>query len=89
MGVRLLYHRTLSKNVESIMKDGLIPSGAFVSLSEKPDSWYTDFPLLSVDIDSFMRDFPDVRVTTWLPELDEVCVWGTIPAKYIAKVDCR
>lgn len=89
MGVRLLYHRTLLKNVESIIKDGLIPSGAFVSLSEKPDSWYADFPLLSVDIDSFRRDFPDVRVTTWLPELDEVCVWGTIPAKYIAKVDCR
>jgi len=79
----MLYHRTLPKNVESIMRHGLVPSGAFVSLSEKADSWYNDLPLFEVDIDSFMKDFPGVRVTTWKPKLDEVCVWANIPTKYL------
>ena len=83
--MRLLYHRTRG-DVASILKDGLIPKPNFVSLSEGRDSWWIDLPLLSVDIDAFMRDFPDVQVTTWQPESDEICVWGKIPPKYIKLV---
>ena len=43
--------------------------------------------MLAIEIHAFMEDFPDVAVKTWQPELDEICVWGTIPAKYITKVE--
>lgn len=67
------------------MQHGLIPSGAFVCLSEYPDSWFEDYALLSVDIERFMDDFPGIDVRTWQPELDEICVWGSIPPEYISK----
>ena len=47
----------------------------------------TSCALLAIEIHAFMEDFPDVAVKTWQPELDEICVWGTIPAKYITKVE--
>lgn len=65
------------------MEKGLLPSPNFVCLSTKQDSWYNDYQLFEVDIKSFMQDFPDISVKTWLPDLDEVCVWGRIPPKYI------
>lgn len=83
-----LYHMTPHENLESIFKAGLLPAhGNFVSLCENPLSWYRDYARLAVDIDAFRRDNPGVRVTTWLPDLDEVCVWGTIPPKYIRLCD--
>ena len=79
-----LYHMTPHRNLESIFRTGLLPAhGNFVCLCEDPLSWYWDYARLAVDIDAFRRDNPGVRVTTWLPDLDEVCVWGTIPPKYI------
>lgn len=65
------------------MENGLVPRYNFVCLSEGRYSWWSDLALVSVDIDAFRRDCPDVRITTWLPELDEICVWGKIPSKYI------
>lgn len=81
-----LYHRTPSYNVQPIMEKGLLPTPNFVCLSTNADSWYNEYSLLAIDIDTFMHDFPDILVKTWLPELDEVCVWGKIPAKYITIV---
>ena len=78
-----LYHRTPHQNIASILEKGLLPSPNFVCLSISPSSWYNKHSLLEVDIDQFIQDFPDIAVKTWLPELDEVCVWGTIPPKYI------
>jgi len=78
-----LYHRTPRENLASIMENGLVPRYNFVCLSEGRYSWWRDLALVSVDIDAFRRDCPDVRITTWQPELDEICVWGKIPSKYI------
>lgn len=69
-----LYHVTPRKNVESILRDGLVPSGAFVSLSERCDSWRRDGDaVLEVDIDGL-----GVEMHTFLPELDEITVFGRI-----------
>ena len=81
-----LYHRTPRENIASIMENGLVPRYNFVCLSEGKDSWFNDYALLAIDIHAFMEDFPDVAVKTWQRELDEICVWGIIPAKYITKV---
>lgn len=87
-GGKPLYHMTPRENLESIFKTGLLPAhGNFVCLCEDPLSWYRDYARLIVDMDAFRRDSPGVRVTTWLPDLDEVCVWGTIPPKYIRLCD--
>ena len=83
---RHLYHKTPRENLKSIFEKGLIPSPNFVSLGSNPESWYRDFACLVVDIDMFMKENPGVRITTWLPELDEVCVWGTIPPKYLKEI---
>lgn len=81
--MRMLYHMTPHENLESIFEKGLVPAYNFVCLCEDPLSWYQDYARLAVDIDAFRRDNPGVRITTWLPDLDEVCVWGTIPPEYI------
>ena len=80
-----LYHATDAKNVESILKNGLLRchedhTSAFICLSERPDSWFhVGQTLLSVDIDGL-----DCRITSWIPDgLDEVCVWGDIPSERI------
>ena len=82
-----LYHRTLRENLASIMENGFVPKYNFVCLSEGKDSWFNDYALLAIDMHAFMEDFHDVAVKTWQPDLDEICVWGTIPAKYITKVE--
>ena len=76
-----LYHATDPKNVESILKNGLLRchgdhTSGFICLSERSDSWFKiGQVLLSVDIDGL-----DCTITSWIPEgLDEVCVWGDIP----------
>lgn len=72
--------------MQSILEKGLLPTPNFVCLSTKQDSWYNDYALLAVDIETYMQDFPDIVVKTWLPELDEVCVWGKIPPDYIKQI---
>ena len=84
---RYLYHRTPKENLQSIFEKGLLPSPNFVCLSENPKSWYQNYACLEVNIESFMKENPNVRITTWLPELDEICVWGMIPPKYIKECD--
>ena len=81
--MRILYHMTPHENLESIFEKGLVPAYNFVSLCENPNSWYGDYARLIVDIEAFMKEYPEVRVTTWHPELDEICVWGRIPPKFI------
>lgn len=77
-----LYHATEPKNVPSILKDGLLPSGAFVSLSENPDSWWREgLALLSVNIDGLKHD-----MHTFQPELDEITVWGRIEPERITVI---
>lgn len=80
-----LYHATDAKNVESILKNGLLRchgdhTSAFICLSERSDSWLKiGQVLLSVDIDGL-----DCKITSWIPDgLDEVCVWGDIPPNRI------
>ena len=85
--MRLLYHRTPRENVASILNMGLVPKYNFVCLSENKNSWWNDLPLFVVDIDAFIRDYQEVRITTWQPESDEICVWGIIPPKYIRLVN--
>lgn len=87
MNQRYLYHRTSSKNVRSIVENGLVPRN-FICLSEDVNSWVTlGSAAFRIDIGSFMKDFPEVKVTTWLPESDEICVWGKIPAQYIERIN--
>ena len=81
----LLYHATPRENVASILEKGLLRNHgdhrhAFISLSERPDSWMHDgLVLLDVDIGGM-----ECRMTWWFGEdLDEVCVWGDIPADRI------
>ena len=80
--MKILYHATPSKNLTSILKQGLLRNhglhkSAFISLSENPNSWIQmGMVLLEVDIDGL-----DCPITTWQPKLDEVCVWGDIPAE--------
>ena len=72
-------------------------SRAFICMSVDPNSWYNQDEedpeidswgtlgnaVFRIDIESYRRDNSEVEVTSWLPESDEVCVWGDIPAKYL------
>lgn len=103
MKQKYLYHRTKTRNVESILKNGLLRKlperrpRAFICMSADPNSWYNPNEedqeidswgtfgnaVFKIDIESYRRDNPEVTVTSWLPESDEICVWGDIPAKYL------
>ena len=79
-----LYHVTKPENVDSILRNGLLRChgsyrSAFISLSERPDSWIQKgLVLLEVDVDGI-----GCKETTWLPQSDEICVWGDIPPERI------
>lgn len=79
---RILYHTTNPKNVDNILRYGLMTSMCdrttfAVYLSEKPLSWYTDgLSILKVDISGLK----ELEATTFLPDSDEVLFWGNIPA---------
>lgn len=86
---KTLYHVTPVENVESILENGLLlnhgyHTGAFICLSERPDSWMKDgLALLEVDIGGL-----DYTITSWKDEgLDEVCVWGDIEPSRIRLVE--
>lgn len=79
-GNRYLYHRTNKEAVPKILKEGLKRKGFAVYLSEKPESWTgLGTATLSVDIEGL-----ECEITTFLPELDEVLVWGDIPPNRIS-----
>lgn len=79
---RYLFHVTKPKNVENILKFGLLRSAATdhtaiaVYLSEKPLSWWEPgLDILRVDT----AGLDGMKATTFLPESDEVMFWGDIP----------
>jgi RNA:NAD 2'-phosphotransferase (TPT1/KptA family) len=82
---RILYHATAPENVDSILRNGLIPGGGVrtawaVYLSTKPKSWYQDgLVILKVNV-SGLESIP---ATTFLPESDEVLFWGVIPRERV------
>ena len=88
MAEKYLYHVTQAENVESILKNGLLRGGGkrkgcFVHCSESPTSWYTpDMALLRVNIDGI-----GCEMTTFLPESDEILIWGDVPRERITVLD--
>lgn len=84
--IKYLYHYTKKENISSILKEGL-KAKAFICLAENPNSWkgYAD-GLVRVNIQKFMEENPAIKITTWLPELDEICVWGNINSKYLQEI---
>ena len=74
-----LYHVTPAENVQSILRDGIKRKGFAVYLSEKPYSWYTPgAAIFKVRITGLKHE-----MTTFLPESDEILVWGDIPAERV------
>ena len=73
----ILYHTTRKNNLESILKQGLIPSKfGIVYLSERPDSWWNskDYITLEINIENISN-----RLTTFNePKLDEILCWGHV-----------
>ena len=84
MSKQFLYHVTPQENVRSILRNGLTRGGVTgkgfaVSLSEKPYSWYTKgLAIFKVRITGLRHE-----MTTFLPESDEILVWGDIPAERV------
>lgn len=82
---RYLYHVTDPKNVDSILREGLLQSGGkkerhwAVYMSEKPLSWWQPGKkILKVDT----KNLPG-ETTTFLPGSDEILYWGDIPPERI------
>jgi RNA:NAD 2'-phosphotransferase (TPT1/KptA family) len=76
-----LYHRTQKELVPTILKEGLKRKGFAVYLSESPFSWLgLGTATLRVEVDKIPREN---EMTTFIPELDEVLVWGNIPPSAI------
>lgn len=72
---QFLWHITPKENVKSILADGLKRKGFAVSCSEKPYSWWTpEMAIFKVRITGLKCD-----MTTFLPESDEILIWGDIP----------
>ncbi len=69
-----LYHVTPKENVHSILKEGLKRKSFAVYCSEKPYSWWTpDMAIFKVRITGLKH-----KMTTFLPESDEVLIWGDV-----------
>ena len=71
-----LYHTTLKKNKDSILKKGLLASRiGIVYLSEKPNSWWQGEDYITFEVDIKNTD----KFTTFNePNLDEILCWGNI-----------
>ena len=79
MPKQFLYHVTPVENVQSILQNGLKRKGFAISLSEKPYSWYKpELAIFKVRITGLNHE-----MTTFLPESDEILVWGDIPAERV------
>ena len=72
-----LYHTTLKKNKDSILKKGLLASKiGIVYLSEKPNSWWQGDEYVTFEIDT--KNLKNKLTTFNQPKLDEVLCWGNI-----------
>ena len=71
---QFLYHVTPQENVKSILADGLKRKGFAVYCSDNPYSWWTpDLAIFKVRITGLKHE-----MTTFLPESDEILIWGDI-----------
>ena len=71
---QFLYHVTPKENVKSILREGLKRKGFAVYCSEKPWSWYMEgMAIFKVRITGLRH-----KMTTFLPESDEILIWGDI-----------
>lgn len=72
-----LYHWTKAENLESILREGLRPSGlGIVYLTPKPENWHGEVCLEVETGDLRTTAFEDAR--SW-----EVLCWGHIPPENI------
>lgn len=79
MAKQFLYHVTPEENAASILRDGIKRKGFAVYCSENPCSWYRPglaiFRVRITGINSPM--------TTFLPESDEILIWGDVPPERV------
>lgn len=72
-----LYHVTPQENVQNILQNGLKRKGFAVYCSEKPESWWQpNMAIFKVRIAGIQH-----KMTTFLPESDEILIWGDVPAE--------
>ena len=77
---KFLYHVSPKENTESILEQGLIRKGFAVYCSEKPDSWWQPgLTIFKIDISNIKHE-----MTTFLPESDEILIWGNIQPEFIS-----
>lgn len=88
---KALYHITPQANKQSILINGLIRDNhAFICLCKNPNNWdgLVNNPIIfEIDIRAYIKAYPHIKITTWLPQSDEICVWGDIPKEYIKYVN--
>lgn len=80
----ILYHVSPMENAKSIEEKGIIvPNGhSIVSLSMNKDSWFRDgMCLFEVNVDGL-----GLEMRTFLPELDEIIVFGSIPKERVKRL---
>ena len=79
-----LYHVTKLENVPSILRDGLKRKYEFaVYLSEKWDSWWKPgMAVLRIRTTGLNKEY---EMRTFLPELDEILVFGDIIPERISR----
>ena len=79
-----LYHVTKLENVHSILRDGLKRKYEFaVYLSEKWDSWWKPgMAVLRIRTTGLNKEY---EMRTFLPELDEILVFGDINPERISR----
>lgn len=87
---KALYHITSQANKQSILVNGLTRGNhAFICLCKNPANWHglvANPIIFKIDMQEYMKDYPYIRVTSWLPQSDEICVWGDIPKEYLKEV---
>lgn len=79
-----LYHASPMTNADSIAREGIrVPEGhAYVSLSVERYSWYRKgMCLFEVDVAGLPH-----RMNTFLPDLDEIIVWGSIGPERVKRI---
>lgn len=79
-----VYHTTETKNVENILKVGLLKKGFCIYVSTKHDSWWQDSNYTTLEIDT--TELGDIIFSKFddCVDLDELLVWtNIIDRKYI------
>lgn len=76
---QFLYHVTPKENIRNILRDGIKRKGFAVYCSEKPESWFTpNMAIFKIRITGLKH-----KITTFLPESDEVLIWGDVSPERI------